>query len=140
MGIFDEFERRYADREFSTGTMVEPSRATIDHGRLLTLRRRDLFSRLHAEITGSGSSVTWQVPNEALLSPRRIDRILEALNLAGSKKPRGEISACIADEIFRLLQAWRDGGLTVPIHEIGYPVVVGEAGRVGGWTIRLVLT
>lgn len=134
---FERFAEEHPELEHNVNVDIAPP--NIDHGRLLTHKRRELFSRLHAEVSSGESGIVWEIPNNALLSPRRIDRILAELDLATGLVPRGRISEYIADEIFRLMQDWLDTGLP-RIVALGLPVVVGRAGRVLGWTIRLVLT
>lgn len=118
----------YEELEFSTGTMVEPSRQTIDHGRVETLKRRQKFSTLSALLHDEGYDTLIEIPNEALLSPRRIYRA----SFGFMQAMRPSVCVSTADMIYKLLQDWRDEG---------YPDLEGRPdfdGKVSGWTVRLV--
>lgn len=120
-----------------SGTMMPAARASIDHGRIETLRRREAFSRVHVEIRSGGiGPIYFEIPTEAMLSPRRIYRVLKKdtkVKWGYSKKNRRRARARkaieFADAIHTLLRDYRSNGYQLD--------TIGTA-SVYSWRLRLV--
>jgi hypothetical protein len=121
--------------ELQENVNVGVARPNIDHGRLLTLQRREQFAKVTAEVKSVYGS-TAQISNRALLSPRRIYREyieqfadVTAGDTPSSRKSIAGFSANVADLIYGLLRDWRDEG---------YPAdTSGFTARVASWTVTL---
>ena len=106
------------------GRFMPGSKMTIDHGRVGTLKRREMFSRVTVKLTTYDGSYA-AIPNNAILSPRRIQRALDNTYIDGN-------GADIADEIHGMLKQWAD---------MDYRVTFGDAipllGRIGNIDIHM---
>lgn len=80
------------------GRYMPGAKMTIDHGRVGTLKRREMFSRITVKLTSNDG---WYatIPNRAILSPRRIQRAIDHSLVGGN-------GADIADEVHRMLSDW----------------------------------
>lgn len=121
------------------GTVHTPAVATIDHGRLETLKRREAFSKVHIEVLDKyGSKPQFSIATDDMLSPRRIARsIVTGLDTTmhwgngkrRARRNRGEKAIQFADAAYELLCAYREYGYILPdILEV----------RVKSWRVRLV--
>jgi len=81
--------------------IMPAARMTIDHGRVGTLKRREMFSRLSAVIVNK-DHVFIELPNKALLSPRRIQRIADDSTIGITPSD----AMGIADSIFEMMNEW----------------------------------
>ena len=108
------------------GRYMPGAKMTIDHGRVGTLKRREMFSKVTVilEVPDNSYAV---IPNKAILSPRRIQRAIDHSMIDGN-------GADIADEVQGMLKEWS---------ETDYQVTFGNMlpllGTVGDIDIRMYL-
>ena len=108
-------------------TMIQASAPTNIAGRYMLRLQRENFAKLEALVwLNTPDDAPIRIPNNAMLSPRRIARILQ--NEVGV---RGLSAAPIADMIFKLMGDWRSEGFP------DLTEVQPFTGRVGFWTIML---
>ena len=107
-------------------TMIQASAPTNIAGRYTLRLQRENFAKLEAIVWIMQEAEPVRIPNKAMLSPRRIARILQ--NELGV---RGLSSALIADMIFKLMGDWRSEGF--PDLTESHPFI----GHVGYWGTML---
>ena len=107
-------------------TMIQASAPTDIAGRYMLRLQRENFAKLEARVWLMPDATPVRIPNNAMLSPRRIARILQ--NELGV---RGLSAALIADMIYELMGDWR---------HLGFPDFAETqpfTGHVGYWTVML---
>tara|TARA_R110002020_G_scaffold404912_1_gene614953 strand:- start:1841 stop:2188 length:348 start_codon:yes stop_codon:yes gene_type:complete len=107
-------------------TMIEASAPTDIAGRYALQIQRENFAKLEARMWISTDATALRIPNKAMLSPRRIARLLQT-----ERGLKGTIATPIADMTYKLMRDWRYEGFP----DLNYTQPF--TGTVGFWNVML---